>query len=153
MNRVAFTGKYGTRPFFGGSGRRAIAHTRPAFPKNPYGPVGIPLIRGASGVKAWGSPPDAEGIPKAPRHTRPDPCLDNTAGQSATQHLERSSPKSICHQNDLNHGWSSQPKPDEVKMVLYIVKECEMPCFSLAVTEGQMSIRTAKSGHIIIYLL
>ena len=26
------TGKWGTRPFLGGSGRRAIAHTRPAFP-------------------------------------------------------------------------------------------------------------------------
>ena len=33
--------------FFGGSGRRAVAHTRPAFPKNAYGLVGIPLIRGA----------------------------------------------------------------------------------------------------------
>ena len=31
------------------SGRRAVAHTRPAFPQNAYGPVGIPLIRGASG--------------------------------------------------------------------------------------------------------
>ena len=38
---------------------------------------------------------------------------------------------------------SGQQKPDEVKMVLYIVEECGMPCFSLAVTEGQMSIRTA----------
>ena len=36
--------------FFGGSGRRAVAHTRPAFPKNAYSPVGIPLIRGASGA-------------------------------------------------------------------------------------------------------
>ena len=35
---------------------------------------------------------------------------------------------------------SSQPKPDEVKMVLYIVEECGMPCFSLAITEWQMSI-------------
>ena len=29
-------------------------------------------------------------------------------------------------------------------MVLYIVEECGMTCFSLAVTEGQMSIRTAE---------
>ena len=36
--------------FYGGSGRRAVARTRPAFPKNAYGPVGIPLIRGASGA-------------------------------------------------------------------------------------------------------
>ena len=91
-----------------------------------------------------GRPPEAKGIPQAPRHTRPDPCLDNTAGQSATQHLERPSPKSICRQNDLDRGWSSQPKPDEVKMVLFIVEECGMPCFSLAVAEGQMSKRTAE---------
>ncbi len=44
------TGKYGTRPFYGGSGRRAVAHTRPAVSKNALGPVGIPLIRGASGA-------------------------------------------------------------------------------------------------------
>ncbi len=36
--------------FLGGTGRRAVAHMRPAFPKNTYGPVGIPLIRGASGA-------------------------------------------------------------------------------------------------------
>ena len=33
------TGKYGTRPFYGGSGRRAVAHTRPAFSKNAYSPT------------------------------------------------------------------------------------------------------------------
>ena len=33
---------------------------------------------------------------------------------------------------------------DEVKMVFYIVEECGMPCFSLAVTEWQMTIRTAE---------
>ena len=52
--------------FFCESGRRAVAHTRPAFPKNAHGPVGIPLIRGASGagqstppkgVTAWGEGP------------------------------------------------------------------------------------------------
>ena len=109
----------------------------------PQAPSDEPnLPEGSKSLGGW--PPEAEGIPQAPRHTRPDPCLDNTAGQSATQHLERSSPKSICRQNDLDRGWSSQPKPDEVKMVLYIVEECEMPCFSLAVTEWQMSIRTAE---------
>ena len=44
------TGKYGTRAFLGGSGRRAIAHTRPEFAKNTLGPFGIPLVRGASGA-------------------------------------------------------------------------------------------------------
>ena len=47
---------------------------------------------------------------------------------------------------------SSQPKPDEVKMVLYIVEECGIPCFSLAVTEGQMCIRTAKVRPYYFYL-
>ena len=46
--------------FFGGSGRRAVAHTRPAFPKNAYGPVSIPLIRGASGAGQWTQPPQRE---------------------------------------------------------------------------------------------
>ena len=48
--------------------------------------------------------PEAVGNPQAPRHTLPEPRPDNTAGQSATQHLERSSSKSICHQNDRD--WS-----------------------------------------------
>ncbi len=44
------TGKCGIRPFLGGSGHRARAHMPPGFPKNAYGPVGIPLNRGASGA-------------------------------------------------------------------------------------------------------
>ena len=36
--------------FLGGTGRRAVAHTRREFPKMPTAPVGIPLIRGASGA-------------------------------------------------------------------------------------------------------
>ena len=72
--------------FYGGSGRWAVAHTRPAFAKNAYGPVGIPLNRGASCTGQWtqlpskggkslgGRPPEAEGNLQVPRHTRPDPC-------------------------------------------------------------------------------
>ena len=30
--------------FYGGSGRRAVAHTRPAFPQNAYGPSAFPLL-------------------------------------------------------------------------------------------------------------
>ena len=73
------------KAFFGGSGRRAVAHTRPAFPKNAYGPVGIPLIRGASGTRR--STPSPQGckslgegplrpkeIIQPPRYTQPDPC-------------------------------------------------------------------------------
>ena len=61
--------------FYGGSGRRAVAHTRPAFAKNAYGPVGIPLIRGTSGAGQWTQPPSKGQIRAA----------DNTAGRSATR--------------------------------------------------------------------
>ena len=89
----------GTRPFFGGSGRRAVAHTRPAFPKNASGPVGIPLIRGASGagwstqpkgVIAWGE--DAlrpKEIIQLPRHTGQIRPAASTAGRSATRQLNQ----------------------------------------------------------------
>ena len=50
------TGMYGTRPFWGGTGRRAVAHTRPEFAKNALGPVGILLVRGASGAGQWTQP-------------------------------------------------------------------------------------------------
>ena len=36
--------------FYGGSGLRAVAHTRPAYAKNAYNPVGIPFIRSAPGA-------------------------------------------------------------------------------------------------------
>ena len=36
--------------FWVGTGRRAVAHTRPEFAKNVLGPVGIPRVRGASGA-------------------------------------------------------------------------------------------------------
>ena len=43
--------------FFGGSGCRAVVHTRKAFSKNARGPVGIPLISGASGTGRLTQPP------------------------------------------------------------------------------------------------
>ena len=70
--------------FLGRTGRRAVAHTRPEFPRNAYGPVGIPLIRGASGAGRWTQPPRREWKPggkapwgrrkifHSPSHTRPD---------------------------------------------------------------------------------
>ena len=75
------TGKYGTRPFLGRSGS---LHT-PGISKNAYGPVSIPLIRGASGAGWWtqtsevgknlgGRSLEAEGNLQLPRHTRPDQC-------------------------------------------------------------------------------
>ena len=99
--------------FLGGTGRRAVAHTRPEFPKMPTAPSAFPLlgVPQAPGDKPslpegskslGGRPPEAVGnTPQAPRHTRPDPRLDTTAGQSATQHLKRSWPQAICRQTDL----------------------------------------------------
>ena len=99
--------------FLGGTGRRAVAHTRPEFPKMPTAPSAFPLLGAPQapgdkpnlpeGSKSLGGrPPEAVGnTPQAPRHTRPDPCPDSTAGQSATQHPERSRPRAICHQTDF----------------------------------------------------
>ena len=84
------------KAFFGGSGRRAVAHTRPIFAKNVNGPVGIPLIRGASGAgrltqpsrrrsKPGGRPPEAEGKLSNCHDTPGRICAAvNTADQSAT---------------------------------------------------------------------
>ena len=95
------TGMYGTRPFLGGTGRRAVAHTRPDFAKNALGPVGIPLVRGASGAGQWTQPPRkgvkawGEGPLRPKEISRYRDTLgqihaaDNTAGRSATRHLER----------------------------------------------------------------
>ena len=74
----------GTRPFYGGSEARAVAHTRPAFPKMPTAPTAFPLL---GAPQAPGDEPNTpEGgkrLGKAPlkpkeisryRDTRPDPC-------------------------------------------------------------------------------
>ena len=88
---------------FCGSGRRAVAHTRPAFPKNTYGLVGIPLIRGASGagrltqpyrreVKPGERPSEAEGnYPAAKTHSARSVPAASMAGRNATQQLEKHS--------------------------------------------------------------
>ena len=92
--------------FLGGSGQRAGAHTRPAFPKMPTAPSAFPLFRApqtpgdeppTKGVKAWGKGPlrpkeifryrDTLGQIRA---------ADNTAGRSATQYLERCRTRLIC---------------------------------------------------------
>ena len=61
------TSKYGTRPFYGESRCRAVAHAHPACSKNAFGPVGIPLLGRLrhrainptllKEVKAWGEGP------------------------------------------------------------------------------------------------
>ena len=42
--RTHLTGKCGTRPFFGGSECKAVAHMRPAFPKIPTVLLAFPLL-------------------------------------------------------------------------------------------------------------
>ena len=115
--------------FLGGTGRRAVAHTRPEFPKMPTAPSAFPLLGAPpapgdkpnlpEGSKSLGGrPPEAVGnTPQAPRHTRPDPRPDSTAGQSATQHLERSRPRAICRQTELcrtGPAWSGLMLTDRV---------------------------------------
>ena len=91
----------GTGPFLGGSGRRAVAHTRPAFPKMPMAPSAFPLLGAPQapgnepnpprkGVKAWGEGPLR--LKEISRHRDTlgqIRAADNTAGRSATRHLER----------------------------------------------------------------
>ena len=79
------TGKCGTRPFFGGSRHRAVAHTRPTFPKNAYGPVGISFIRGASGAGQLTQPSLGEWKPegKAPWGRRKSPGTETHPARSA----------------------------------------------------------------------
>ena len=99
------TGMCGTRPFFGGSEGRAVAHTRPAFQKNAYGPIGIPLIRGVSGT-GWWPPKGVKALGEGPLRPKEISryqhilgqisAADNTAGRRATRHLERFRPILIC---------------------------------------------------------
>ena len=76
------TGKCDTRPFLGGSGRKAGSYTCPAFLKMPTAPLEAP-----KGVKASGGrPPEAEGNLQVPTHstrsmpqkTRPAEVLPGT---------------------------------------------------------------------------
>ena len=55
-------------------------------------------------------------------------CFEETVNNGAGSILPGTAPPPTA-------GWSRRAEPDEVKMVLYIVEECGMPCFSLAVTE------------------
>ena len=101
------TGMCGTRSFYGGSERRAVANTRPAFPKMPSAPsafpwLGVPQVPGdepnpPKEVKAW-----EEGPLRPKEISRYRVTLgqiraaDNTAGRSATRQLERFRSRLIC---------------------------------------------------------
>ena len=89
--------------FYGGSGRRAVAHTRPAFPKMPSAPsafpwLGAPQALGdepnlSEGSKSLGGrSPEAEGnYPAAKTHSARSVPAASTAGRNATQQLEKHS--------------------------------------------------------------
>ena len=100
--------------FYGGSGRRAVAHTRPAFPKMPTAPsafplLGVPQALGdepnlPKGSKSLGGrPPEAEGnYPAAKTHPARSVPAASTAGQNATQQLEkRSVDAAAAHSTNL----------------------------------------------------
>ena len=92
--------------FFFWSERRAVAHTRPAFPKMPtalsaFSLIGAPQVLGddppPNGVKAWGKAPLRPKEISRYRDALGHICAaDNTAGRSATQELERFRSRLIC---------------------------------------------------------
>ena len=89
--------------FYGGSGRRAVAHTRPAFPKMPMTPSAFPWLGAPQapgnepnlpeGSKSLGRrPPGAEGnYPAAKTHSARSVPAASTASRNATQQLEKHS--------------------------------------------------------------
>ena len=96
------TGKCGTRPSLGGSVRRAVAHTRPAFPKIPSAPSAFPLLGAPQAPGDQPNPPEGgKSLGEGP--LRPEEisrCRDtlgwiraavNTADRSATRQLKRCS--------------------------------------------------------------
>ena len=93
------TGKCGTRPFLGGSSRRAGAHPRPSFPKMPTAPS-------ASGAGRLTQPPRGELKPRGTdpwgRRKSPGTVTHSarsvpqiTRPASATRQLERFRPRLI----------------------------------------------------------
>ena len=103
------TGMSGTRPFYGGSERRAVANMRPAFTKMPTAPLAF-LLLGAPQA-----PGDEPNHPKRVKASEEGPlrpkeisryrdtlgqirAADNTAGRSATRQLARYIPILICLQ-------------------------------------------------------
>ena len=87
------TGMCGTRPFYGGSERRAVTHTRPAFPKMPTAMSGDDPPKG---VKTWGEGPLRPKEISRYRDTLGQiRAADNTVGRSATRHMERYRPRLI----------------------------------------------------------
>ena len=106
------TDKCGTWPFFGGSGRRAVAHTCPAFPKNTYGPVRILLIRGGSGAERLTQPPRTEYKPGRKALLRPKefPRHRDTLGQiRASTTRPAKAPGEVQSKINLSPKWFGPP--------------------------------------------
>ena len=96
------TGMFGTRPFFGGSDCRAGAHTHLAFPKMSMARSAFPFLRRRAitppqGLKAWEKAPlRSKEISRSRDTLSQIRASNNTAGRSATQHLERCRQILIC---------------------------------------------------------
>ena len=84
---------------FGSSEQRAVAHTRPAFPKIPTAPSAFPLLGAHQVPGDEPNPPEGSkslaGGPLRPKEISryldtlgQIRAADNTAGRSATRHLE-----------------------------------------------------------------
>ena len=101
------TGKCGTRVFLRWGRAQGQSPHAPGIPKNAYGPVNIPLIRGATVARRWAPPSEGgkslgERPPRLKEISRYRVTLrqirdaDNTASWSATRQLERFGPILIC---------------------------------------------------------
>ena len=101
------TGMCGTRLFLWWVRAQGRSSHAPGIPKNAYGPVGIPLIRDASGAGRWPPPPKGvKALGEGPLRPKEIPryrdtlgqirAAEHTGGRSATGQLERFRPRLIC---------------------------------------------------------
>ena len=92
--------KCGTRPFLRWVRSQGWIPHASGMAKNTFDPIGIALIRGASGTRQWiqppkggkslgGRPPEAGGKSPVSRHIQPDLCWSEHGLPNVTKHLER----------------------------------------------------------------
>ena len=107
--------------FWVGTGRRAVAHTARSLPKMPTAPSAFPLLGAPQapgnepnpprkGIKAWGEGPLRPKEISRYRDTLGQiRAADNTAGRSATRHLEMCQTDSdlryLMHAPTYGHVW------------------------------------------------
>ena len=79
------TGKCSTRLFFRWVRVQGRSPYAPGIPKNAYGPVGIPLIRVASGAGWWPPPKGVKAWGKAPWSWKKSPGTETLSARSVPQ--------------------------------------------------------------------